>query len=79
VEAVLARDPQAIVSGDGEGDVVERFKAWQRWPDIAAVRAGNFIAVNDDWVSRATPRLLDAGKQLCDGLETARQKLAAKP
>jgi iron complex transport system substrate-binding protein len=77
VEAVLARDPQAIVSGDGEGDVEQRFKTWQRWPDISAVHAGNFIAVNDDWVSRATPRLLDAGKQLCDGLETARGRLAA--
>ena len=73
LEAVLARDPEVIVSGDGEGDTVQRFKYWQRWPKLAAVREDNFISVNDDWISRSTPRLLDAGKQLCEALETARK------
>ncbi len=77
MEAVLARDPQAIVSGDGEGDVQLRFKTWQRWPQLSAVRYGNFISVNDDWVSRATPRVLEAGKQLCEAFEKARAKLPA--
>jgi len=77
LEAVLARDPEAVVTGSGEGDAAARFKFWQRWPKLAATREGNFIVVNDDWISRATPRLLDAGKQLCDGLETARSHRAA--
>ena len=76
MEAVLARDPQAIVSGDGEGDVARRFKTWQRWPELSAVRYGNFIAVNDDWVSRATPRVLLAGQQLCEAFQKARAKLS---
>lgn len=75
MEAVLARDPQAIVSGDGEGDVQLRFKTWQRWPQLSAVRYSNFIVVKDDWVSRATPRVLEAGKQLCEAFEKARAKL----
>lgn len=74
LEAVLARDPQVIVTGDGEGDALERFKDWQRWPELAATRAGNFVVLNDDWVSRATPRLLNAGKQLCQALEKIREK-----
>ena len=78
MEAVLARDPQAIVSGDGEGDVQLRFKTWQRWPQLSAVRYDNFISVNDDWVSRATPRVLDAGKQLCEAFQKARAKLASQ-
>ena len=77
-EAVLARDPQAIVTGDGEGDVAERFKRWQQWPELSAVRYKNLYAVNDDWISRATPRLLDAGKQLCEDLDKARANLAKK-
>lgn len=77
LEAVLARDPQVIISGDGEGDVQLRFKTWQRWPELSAVRYGNFIAVNDDWVSRATPRVLDAGRQLCEALDKARTKVFA--
>ena len=77
MEAVLARDPEVIVSGDAEGSPQQRFKEWQRWPKLAAVREGNFIAVDDDWISRATPRLLDAGKQLCEGFEVARQHHSA--
>ena len=77
VEAVLDRDPEAVVTGNGEGDTAARFRYWQRWPKLTAVHEDNFIAVNDDWISRATPRLLDAGKQLCDGLEKARANRSA--
>lgn len=77
LEAVLGRDPQVIVTGDGEGDAAERFKDWQNYPKLAATQAGNFITVNDDWISRSTPRLLDAGDQLCASLAQARTKLAA--
>lgn len=76
LEAVLARDPQVIVTGDGEGDTAARFQAWQRWPDLAAVKQGNFVVLNDDWISRATPRLLNAGKQLCEALQNIRVKRA---
>ena len=74
LEAVLARDPQVIVTGDGEGDEQQRFKDWQRWPDLAAVQGGNFVTLNDDWISRSTPRLLDAGKQLCEALQKVRDR-----
>lgn len=76
LEAVLARDPEAIVTGNGEGDVAERFKLWQKWPQLSAVRAGNLYAMNDDTISRATPRILDAGEQLCQDLDQARANLA---
>lgn len=78
LEAVLARDPEAIVTGDGEGDVAERFKLWQKWPQLSAVRAGNLYAMNDDTISRATPRILDAGQKLCEDLDQARANLAKK-
>lgn len=77
LEAVIGRDPQAIVTGTGEGDAATRLKQWQRWPTLAAVRAGNLFSVNDDWISRATPRLLDAGQQLCEDLDQARARLSA--
>ncbi|HEY1772672.1 MAG TPA: cobalamin-binding protein [Gammaproteobacteria bacterium] len=74
LEAVLARDPQVIATGDGEGDEQQRFKDWQRWPNLAATKQGNFVVLNDDWISRSTPRLLDAGKQLCEALQKIRDK-----
>ena len=78
VEAVLVRDPQAIVTGDGEQDLARRLKEWQQWPQLSAVRYRNLYVVSDDWISRSTPRLLDAGKQLCDDLDQARAHLAHK-
>jgi len=77
LESVIARDPQAIVTGSGEGDAAVRLKQWQRWPELAAVRAGNLFTANDDWISRATPRLLDAGQQLCEDLDQARARLSS--
>jgi iron complex transport system substrate-binding protein len=74
LESVIARDPQVIVTGDAEGQAGDRFKDWQRWPKLAAVQAGNFVTLNDDWISRSTPRILDAGKQLCEALQTIRDK-----
>jgi iron complex transport system substrate-binding protein len=76
LEAVLARDPEVIVTGNGEGDEQQRFQDWQRWPKLAATREGNFVVLNDDWVSRSTPRLLDAGKQLCEALQAVRDRHA---
>lgn len=76
LESVIARDPQAIVTGSGEGDAAARLKQWQRWSELAAVRAGNLFTANDDWISRATPRLLDAGEQLCEDLDLARSRLS---
>lgn len=74
LESVLARDPQVIATGDGEGDTAARFKDWQRWPNLAAVKQGNFVTLDDDSISRSTPRLLDAGRQLCEALEKIREK-----
>ncbi len=74
LESVIARDPQVIATGDAEGEAADRFKAWQSWPKLAAVQAGNFVTLNDDWISRSTPRLLDAGKQLCEALQDIREK-----
>jgi len=76
VEAVLARDPQAIITGDGEQDLAQRLKEWQQWPQLSAVRYQNLYVMNDDWISRSTPRLLDAGKQLCEDLDKARANLS---
>ncbi len=71
LESVLARDPQAIVTGSDEG-AAERLKEWQRWPQISAVRTVSLFTISSDLLARATPRILQGGKQLCEDLEKAR-------
>lgn len=74
VEAVLARDPEVLFAGSDGSDA---FALWDRWPEISANRFGNRFLVPADELGRATPRLLVAGRFLCDTLEQARANRAA--
>jgi len=73
LETVLARDPQAVVTGSDEG-AAARIKEWQRWPQMSAVHGGNLFVISDDLIARATPRILQGGKQLCKDLAMARSR-----
>ena len=72
VEAVVARDPEAMLAGD-EGDA-SAFAEWDRWPDIAANRYQNRFLMPADEIGRATPRLLFAAQALCSALDEARTR-----
>ncbi|MEQ6887488.1 cobalamin-binding protein [Halomonas sp. CS7] len=74
VEAVLARDPEAIITGGmGEPDSTW-LEAWRGYPEMTAVRRDNLFFVDPDLVQRATPRLLEGTRALCDRLETVRER-----
>lgn len=70
VEAVLARDPEVLITSSDTGDALD---VWERWPHLAANRFGNRFVLPADEIARATPRLLQAGEMLCEVLETARR------
>jgi iron complex transport system substrate-binding protein len=71
VEAVLSRNPEAMLASDDNLD--DAFTVWQRWPELAAARYGNFFFLPADEIGRATPRLLQAGETLCAALDSARR------
>ncbi|TLF48745.1 cobalamin-binding protein [Halomonas urmiana] len=74
VEAVLARDPEAIITGGmGEPDS-SWLEAWRDFPEMTAVRRDNLFFIDPDLVQRATPRLLEGTRALCDRLESARER-----
>lgn len=74
VEAVLARDPEAIVaSGMGEARP-EWLDDWRQWTQMTAVARGNLFFIPPDLIQRPTPRLLDGAERLCTQLEAARGK-----
>lgn len=70
VEAVLVRDPEVMLASADSGP--DAFDVWQRWPEMAANRLGNHFLLPAGEVGRATPRLLGAGKTLCQTLDQAR-------
>jgi iron complex transport system substrate-binding protein len=75
VEAVLDRDPEVILASGDAGD--DAFADWSRWPDIAANRFGNRYLMPADEISRPTPRVLAAGRAICDALQTSRDRRRA--
>ncbi|WP_024905131.1 cobalamin-binding protein [Robbsia andropogonis] len=80
-EAVIAAAPQAIVAPaagatrNGNTAMVTDWTAWQAWPLLPAVAAGNLFSIDGDLISRPGPRLLDGARLLCEDLDRARRRL----
>jgi iron complex transport system substrate-binding protein len=73
-EAVLVADPETIVaSGMGESRP-EWLDAWRQWPQLTAVRRDNLFFIPPELIQRHTPRILDGAQQLCEQLDSARQR-----
>lgn len=72
LEAVLAADPQVIVSG-GMGEDDHRWvDAWRRFPSLQAVQAGHLFFVAPSTLQRPSLRLLLGTRSLCDHLDQVR-------
>lgn len=67
LEAVLARDPLAIVAADpGNGDPAAR---WRKYPELRAIDCDNVLRVDPALLVTPTPRILDGAQKLCDWIE----------
>jgi iron complex transport system substrate-binding protein len=76
-EAVLAADPQVILSTDDT--VTDPSALWRHWPRMRAVQAGAIYALSSDLVTRASPRLAEGVEMTCRALDRARQAYASRP
>ena len=76
IEAVIAANPQAIISTDDT--VPDASVEWARWRHIEAVRTKNVYTLRSDDIARATTRLTVAAETVCRTLDTARQRLQAR-
>jgi iron complex transport system substrate-binding protein len=72
VEAVLAADPQVIVTAEPGGRRTDALDGWKRFPSLRAVRAGRLVTLDADRINRHTPRLLDELAVLCERIDQAR-------
>jgi iron complex transport system substrate-binding protein len=79
VEAVLERNPEAIVAGSDSAKDDDPLAQWRRWPQLAAVKSDNLYFVGADRIARATTRVVEGTQQVCDVLTEARKHLAGAP
>lgn len=73
VEAVLAANPDVIVTGGMGTRNASWLESWKKWPQLSATAHGNLFFIDPDLLQRETPRLLDGAEQLCKVLDRARQ------
>ena len=73
-EAVLAANPDVIVVGDAAGEPAASLVAWERWPELKAVRQRHLYTIQRELLVRHTPRLLEGAGQLCRLLQGVREE-----
>lgn len=72
-EAVLAANPQLIVTSRVHDGPNEWLAQWQRWPQLAAVKKRQLVTLPRDLLIRMGPRLVDGVAALCEAVDKARQ------
>jgi iron complex transport system substrate-binding protein len=73
IEAVLARDPQAIIIAADQDDASALTATWQRWPQLQAVQLAHVYPLPRELLVRQSPRILDGAEQLCKQLDQVRE------
>jgi iron complex transport system substrate-binding protein len=73
LEAVLAADPQAIISGTYAGKGHGWSALWRAWPQLEAVRHDRLYSVDAATMERQTPRALAAAERLCEQVDRVRR------
>jgi iron complex transport system substrate-binding protein len=73
IEAVLARDPEVILSTDDT--ISDPAALWRRWGGLTAVKAGSIYSMSSDTLTRSTPRLAVGAGEVCAALDDARRRL----
>ncbi len=76
VEGVLAANPQVILATRVDDTTQTGLAEWRRWPDLAANRHDNLLALPADLLQRPGPRFIDGVEALCAALDEARSRIA---
>jgi len=73
IEAVLAADPQMIVTAEPGGVDRGGLAMWKPFTQQRAVAGGHLVTIDADRINRHTPRLADELARLCERIDAVRQ------
>ncbi len=75
-EAVLAKNPDAIIASGMDEARPDWLDEWRHWSFLKAASYGNLFFIDPDIIQRHTPRILLGSRQLCEVLEQARRNIS---
>lgn len=73
-EVVLEADPQVIITASVDGMADKQLDHWKKYANLSAVINNNLFFVPASPISRPTPRLLEASRDICQKLDIARAR-----
>ena len=76
MEAVLATDPDMIVTAEPGGIDRGALSVWKAFAEQRAVTAGHLVTIDADRINRHTPRLADELAVLCERIDEVRRSPA---
>lgn len=71
-EAVLAADPEIIVTAEPDARASGALDAWQRFGGLAAVRYDGLVTLDANRINRHGPRMADEIAELCKAIDRVR-------
>ncbi|WP_305821878.1 cobalamin-binding protein [Massilia brevitalea] len=74
VEAVVQKDPEAIVGGKLYTPQDRGLSIWQPYKGMTAVRRNNLFTLDEELLTRPGPRVVDGAAALCARLDEARAR-----
>ena len=73
-EAVIAENPEAIMTSGMQKLNPTGLDFWKKWPALTATQRNNFFFIDPDLMNRNGPRMLAGTEDLCKALQTARDR-----
>ena len=73
-EAVLAANPEVIMTSGMEQINPRALDIWKKWPNLTAKQRDNFFFIDPDLVNRNGPRIIDGTQMICNAIQTARER-----
>jgi iron complex transport system substrate-binding protein len=71
-EAVLAADPEVIMTAEPGGKPSASLAAWKRFERLTAAKRNQLVTLDADRMNRHGPRILDETESMCAAIDRAR-------
>ena len=78
-EAVLAANPEVIMTSGMAKLNPTGLDFWKKWAALTATQRNNFFFIDPDLMNRSGPRMLEGTVQVCEALQTARARRPNTP
>ena len=78
-ESVIAANPEVIMTSGMEKINPAALDTWKKWPQLTATQRRNFFLIDSDLINRNGPRILDGTQQICNAIQTARNRRPSNP